>query len=166
MVFLHVAGVFGFLLAHGASLSVALCLRRERDPGGVRALLELSSATRGLMYGSLALLLAGGAAAATMGHWWGAFWVCAAFALLVVMTVAALALGTPHYRRLRAAATAAEHAPPAKRSPGKPAHGTNIQRRDEAELRALLASSRPLVVSAVGAAGLAAILWLMVFKPL
>ena len=43
IVFLHVAGAFTFVLAHGASAGVALKLREERDVPRVQALLELSN---------------------------------------------------------------------------------------------------------------------------
>ena len=41
-VFLHIAGVFAFLTAHGVSVGVAFKLRRERDPQRILALNELS----------------------------------------------------------------------------------------------------------------------------
>ena len=34
-VFLHIAGVFGFLMAHGVSIYVTLKLPKERDPARV-----------------------------------------------------------------------------------------------------------------------------------
>ncbi len=40
--FLHVLGVFAFLMAHGASASMLFRLRRERDPEKIRTLLDLS----------------------------------------------------------------------------------------------------------------------------
>ncbi|HEY3211404.1 MAG TPA: hypothetical protein VGL18_16745 [Actinomycetota bacterium] len=55
-VFVHLIGVFGFLLAHGVSAAVGMSLRRERDPQGVRALLELFSWTLGAFYVSFLVL--------------------------------------------------------------------------------------------------------------
>jgi hypothetical protein len=43
MVFLHIAGVFAFLVAHGVSVGVAFRVRLERDPKRIMALLDLSS---------------------------------------------------------------------------------------------------------------------------
>jgi hypothetical protein len=160
IVFLHVTGVFGFLLAHGQSLAVALRLRRERDPWAVRTLLALSSATRGLMFGSLALLVAAGTVAGLMGGWWGEGWIWGALVLLLAITSAVLAYGTPHYRRLRAAVEATI----AKNGSSSALPGS-ITTGESAELRELLASPRPLIVSVAGALGLVAILWLMLFKP-
>lgn len=149
-VFAHLAGVFGFLLAHGASASVALRLHREDDPGAVRALLALTAASRRLMYGSLALLMAAGVCAGFLGGWWREGWIWAAIGLLVLMTLAAVALGTPYFRRLRKAVAAAD---------------ATQRDADRDALRLLLRSPRPLVVSAVGLGGLLVILWLMVLKP-
>ena len=46
LVLLHVLGVFGFLMAHGISVSVAFTLRRERKFENIQALLNLYRATR------------------------------------------------------------------------------------------------------------------------
>ena len=48
IVFLHVAGVFLFFMAHGTSMAVGFRLRQERDPARVRALLDLSSWSLGI----------------------------------------------------------------------------------------------------------------------
>ena len=60
IVYLHLLGIFGFLLAHGASASAAFALQRERNLDKVRALLELSASSIGVMYLSLLVLLAAG----------------------------------------------------------------------------------------------------------
>ena len=46
--FAHLAGVFGFLVAHGVSAGVGLRLRKERDPVRARALLDLSASSLNL----------------------------------------------------------------------------------------------------------------------
>ena len=75
IVFLHVAGGFGFMLAHGASASVAFALRRERNLERLRALLDLSSGSFNVMYLSLLVLLAAGIVAGFMQKWWGQGWI-------------------------------------------------------------------------------------------
>lgn len=154
IVFAHLVGVFGFLLAHGASASVALRLRHEHEPGAIRGLLALTAATRRLMYGSLALLGVAGALAGYLGGWWSEGWTWASVGVLIAMTLAVVAVGTPYFRRLR---KVAEIAAARSAAGGDDASGE--------ELRAMLRSARPLVVSAVGLGGLAVILWLMVLKP-
>ena len=51
-VFIHIVGVLGFLLAHGVSVAVLFALRRERDPGRIRALLALSGQSANAFYWS------------------------------------------------------------------------------------------------------------------
>lgn len=142
----HVVGAFGFLAAHGATAAVALRLRRERDPVGIRSLLALSRSTRTSMYVSLLVLLGAGVVDGFIGDWWGQGWIWTALILLVLLLVAALPLAVPHYVRVRRAvaddaATTAE------------------------ELDALLRSPRPIVIAVVETAGLLVIVWLMVLKP-
>jgi formate hydrogenlyase subunit 3/multisubunit Na+/H+ antiporter MnhD subunit len=158
-VFVHLVGVFGFLLAHGVAAAVALSLRRERDPQKVRALLELSSWTLGAFYVSTLVLLAGGITAGFLGHWWGEGWIWAALGVLVLMMGAMYGLASTYYRRVRQAVglPASGRAP----RPGETA-GPQVQ---TLELEPLLRSSRPLLSVWVGIAGLLLILWLMVFKP-
>src|SRR5256886_17081121 len=73
-VFVHLIGVLGFLLAHGVSVGVLFSLRTERDPARIRALLNLSSQSMTAFYWAFLVLLGGGLAAATWGHWWSLAW--------------------------------------------------------------------------------------------
>ena len=50
-------------------------IRRERDPARIRVLLELSSRSLGLVYGSLLALLIAGITAGVMGGWFGQGWI-------------------------------------------------------------------------------------------
>jgi uncharacterized membrane protein len=145
--YLHIAGAFGFLAAHGVAVAVAMRLRRERDPVRCRAILDLSRASRPWMYASLVVLIVAGVIRGTQLHAWGQRWIWAALALLVAMLVAAVPLAVPYYARVRRAV----------------AEGAET---DPAELERLLRSPRPLVILWVETAGLLVILWLMIFKPL
>jgi hypothetical protein len=157
-VFLHVAGVFGFLLAHGSSAVVAFRLGREREPARLAALLELSSSSLGLLYASLLLLLVSGVVAGFVGHWWGQAWIWIAIGVLVVLMVAMYALANPYFDRIREAVGVQTYNQRRRRiEAGPPA---SQERIDE-----VLRSPRPFLVAAVGAAGLLLILWLMLFKP-
>lgn len=148
VVFAHLVGVFGFLLAHGASIAIAVRLPRQRDPRAVRVLLDLSETTRGLMYGSLALLALGGVTAGFLGGWWSHGWIWASIFVLLAMMVGIVGVGVPYFRRLRKAAEAAL----ASDAPSP-------------ELATLLAAPQPWIVIAVGVGGLLILLWLMVLKP-
>ena len=158
IVFLHVLGAFGFLLAHGASFAVALRLRSERNPERVRALLDLSGGTLVVMYGSLLLLLATGIWAGFRGHWWGQGWIWAALGLLVVIALAMSILGSAYFNKVREAVGL----PSLYDKKKLPLRQDTV---DPDDLDALLRSWRPILVSIIGVTGLVAMLWLMVLKP-
>jgi plastocyanin len=149
-VFLHVAGVFGFLMAHGVSAYVSMRLPRERDPARVSSLLELSASSTGVMWNSIGVLLVGGVAAGFTGHFWGQGWIWAAIVVLIAVMAAMFAMGTRWAARLRTISAAM-------------AEGTEAVSQQQFE--ELLRSRQPYALAGVGFAGLALILWLMLFKP-
>jgi plastocyanin len=153
-VFLHLAGVFAFLIAHGASMMVAFRLRTERDPRRVNELLQLSGSTTQGMYISLAVLVVAGAVAGFVGHlWshlWSSVWIWAAIAVLVLTTGAMLGMARPYYRRVRTVAAA------------KAEGETSVS--DE-QFDEVLRSGRSNSILAIGVVGLAVILYFMLFKP-
>ena len=149
-VFLHIAGVFGFLMSHGVSAWAVLKLRNERDPARVSHLLELSASSVGFMWGSIGLLLLGGIAAGFTGHFWGQGWIWAAIVALVAVIVAMYAMATNWAARLRTIAAAMTEGTEAVSS-----H----------QFQEILRSSRPFSIAAVGTIGLLVLLWLMIFKP-
>ena len=157
VVFLHVVGAFGFVLAHGTSMFVSLKLRRERDLERVRALLDISGVSLIVMYALLLLMLVAGITAGFMGHWWGRGWIWAALALLVVMAIVMSWLGTEYYDRVRKAVGL----------PGIHSGRKNMppELASAEELDKLLSSPHPFILTAVGAGGLLVILRLMMLKP-
>lgn len=149
-VFLHIVGVFGFLLAHGVSVGVAFRLRRERDPHRINALLELSGSSIVLFNVSSIVLLIAGVVAGFLGHWWGQGWIWTALGILLATSVAMSVLARPFYKRIRLVAEAL---------------ASGSQAVTEEQFAAVLRSPRPLVIAGVGFAALLVILWLMVLKP-
>lgn len=149
-VFLHIAGVFGFLMAHGVSVYVTLRLPKEREPARVSQLLELSASSVGFMWNSIGALLVGGIAAGFTGHFWGQGWIWAAIVVLVLVIAAMYAMGTTWAKRLRTIS-------------GAMAGGT--QAVSDAQFDEILRSKRPYTIAAIGFVGLLVILWLMIFKP-
>jgi len=149
-VFLHIAGAFGFLMAHGVSAYVTLRLPKERDPARVSQLLELSASSVGFMWNSIGVLLIGGIAAGFTGHFWGQGWIWAAIVVLMVVMAAMYAMGTSWAKRLRTISAAM-------------VGGTEAVSRSQFE--EILRSKRPYTIAAIGFAGLLAIVWLMIFKP-
>jgi len=142
-VFVHVAGVLGFLAAHGTSTAVALRLRRERDRVRVQALLDLSRSTRKVNDVSLLLLLGGGIAAGVAGHLWGEGWLWTALILLVGLSAVTVPPIVRHYRRVRVAV-----------------HGDS-----DRELETLLSSPMPVAAAGAGTAVILFILYLMIYQP-
>jgi uncharacterized membrane protein len=150
VVFLHVAGAFGFLLAHGASVAAMLKLRTERKRERIRALIDLSAASMTAFYASIVVLLGAGIMAGFIGNWWRMLWIWISLGLFLVVAAAMYPLGSGYFRRIRiAVGTRPSGAPMAS---------------DE-EIDELLGSSRPLLVALVGFGGILIILWLMIVKP-
>jgi plastocyanin len=148
--FVHLAGVFGFLAAHGVSMAVTFRLRKERDPERVNGLLALSAASSRAMYPSLLVLLVGGVVGGFQGHWWSQGWIWAAIGVLVLALGGMYAVATPYYRRVRFIAQAM-------------AGGS--QAVSDEQWDGVLRSANSGAVMAIGFVALAAILYLMVFKP-
>jgi len=157
LVYLHVAGTLGFMMAHGASASAAFALRRERNIERVRALLELSANSYGLMYLSLLVLLVSGVVAGFVGQWWGWGWIWAALALLVAISVGMTVFGSNIYGQARKAVGMPYFENWKSQPPIEPASAEAID--------ALLAKGNPIVLTVIGLGGLLVILWLMIFKP-
>lgn len=157
LVLAHVAGAFGFVLAHGVSVFVAFRLRSVRDPREAATLLNLSSASMNLLYLCLLILLVAGIAAGFVGGWWGRLWIWLSLVLLVAIVVAMYAIGTRYYVAVRHAVGLSapmdrKGAPAAEPVPAE-------------DLAVLLDSRRPHLLAAIGGGGLLAILALMMLKP-
>ena len=150
IVFLHVAGAFGFLLAHGVSVAVLLRLRTERKRDRITTLLDLSSSSMTGFYASTVVLLAAGTLAGFVGNWWRMVWIWASLGLFLAIAASMYPLATAYLRRVRAAV--------GKRPSGAP------MASDE-EIDELLGSGRPVLIAVIGFGGLLVILWMMMFKP-
>lgn len=160
LVLLHILGVLGFVLVHGASATVAFRLRGERDPVRIRALLELSNAYLNWAYGALMVLLASGIAAGIVGGWWtsGRLWIWVSVGLLVAIFVGMYGVAAPYFEALRHAVGMATYQDVREhRVPPPPA--------TDGELASLLASRRPAATAFIGLGGIGLIAWLMVLKP-
>lgn len=157
LVYLHIAGTFSFLLAHGASASVAFALRRERNSDHIRLLLDLSSSSLGILHGSIALLFISGIVAGFMGHWWNRGWIWLSLGLLLVMYFYMGLSVSGYYSKVRKAVGL----PYMEGIKSRPA----VEPAGAEEIDALLAKAAPLRLAVIGFAGLLLILWLMRFKP-
>jgi hypothetical protein len=150
-VLLHIMGVFGFLIAHGVSISVALKLRKERDRARITELLQFSGGSVLWMYVSLGLLLVGGIAAGLQNHYFSFWWIWISLGLLVAAVAEMAAVGAPYYRKVKEAVLL---------------RASGVPRKSDEELDALLGSSLPMMNAIFGFVVLVVILWLMIWKPL
>jgi hypothetical protein len=157
LVFVHVLGVFLFLMAHGISAGVAFRVRDERNLDRLRALLEFSTASYGIMYAGLMLLLLAGIVTGFMGKWWGTGWIWLAIVLLVLITGAMTGLGSRYYTKLRRAVGS----PYMERNKVQPP----LPPASSEEIEALLKAGKPMLLTTIGVVGIAVIAWLMMFKP-
>ena len=156
LVFLHVLSVLLFMASHGVAISVAFRLKSATGRDAVVAMLDVSAATLAAMYVMLGLVLLTGLALGAMGNWWGALWFWAALAAFIAIVAAMVPLGAIPFSRCRQAAGV----PYSIKGKWLPAEPT-----DEGKLRAAVAAVRPELLAIIGLGGLAAILWLMMFKP-
>jgi hypothetical protein len=157
LVYLHVLGGLGFMLAHGASAWMAFQIRREREIPRLRALLDMSGATAPVLFVSLLLLLLSGILAGFVGHWWSEGWIWVSLGLLIGISVAMGNAARTQYHELR-------------RVVGLPYMLGNKQMQaeqagDAAQIEALLQAHRPRRLSLWGLLGTTLIIWLMMFKP-
>ncbi|HEU5349122.1 MAG TPA: hypothetical protein VFU63_10975 [Ktedonobacterales bacterium] len=152
LVFLHILGVFGFLLAHGVSLFVGFRVQREKDIHAIRALLGLSASAVMASFFSLLVLLIGGIGAGVVGHWWSQGWIWAALGVFVLVWILMSAFTGPAFRRARLAA-------------GFIGPRTIEESVTSEGLPEALAALQPWLPTLAGGIGLLVLLWLMVFKP-
>ena len=151
-VFLHIASVALFLLFHGVQMWALFALAPalpDREKIFDRA--EQSRMAGTPMYVSLGLLVVFGVIAGIDGSWFSdGWWLWTAIAVLLVTIGAMSGVAGPFMKRVREATT-------------RWADGT-YPVSDE-ELEHLLRGARPRLIAAIGVAGLAILLWLMVYKP-
>ncbi|HTG48691.1 MAG TPA: DUF2269 family protein [Actinomycetota bacterium] len=150
MLLLHILSAFALLGTHGTSMVVLYRIRGERDRRKIVDLISLSGEMAIPMYVSIgAIVLTGillGLKLKVFSHWW--IWV--AIGLLVLTIALMTAVAKPYFRRVK---EACEVRP------------SGVPRVSDEELGQILASPRAHVITLIGAVGLLAIVYLMVFQP-
>jgi uncharacterized membrane protein len=157
IVFLHVLGAFMFVAGHGVSMFVVFQVRRESDRGRLAALLDLSGWSLGLASVGLLILFVSGIVAGIVLDSWGRTWLWLALVLFIVIGILMTPVGGTYLRNLRLAVGQ----PPRGWKPGDP---PPVPATD-AQLVAMQATGKPVLLLALGAGGFVIILWLMMFKP-
>jgi hypothetical protein len=161
IVFVHVLGVFLFLLAHGVSAAVLLRLRAERDPATVRTLVDLSSRTFLVMSIGAAIWFFAGILAGFSGNYWtsGRLWIWASLLVVVVVGGVMTPLGRSYLDRVRTVLGI-------ETGGWRPDSGQSMADNvDPQALEAAIMSGRPILLAAIGLGGLVILTWLMMFKP-
>ena len=157
ILFLHVGGAFLFAAGHGVSIFMAFQVRRERDPGRIGALLDISAASlTAAGIGLLVLLVAGIVAGITLGSF-GRAWIWVSLVLLVVIGGVMTPLGAIYFGNVRNAIGQR----PRNLKPDQP----DPVPVPAAELEAMLDTRRPELLLLIGGGGFLVILWLMMFRP-
>jgi predicted integral membrane protein DUF2269 len=156
--YVHVLGVFLFLIGHGVSVMVLLGMRRERDPGTLRTLLSFSTRSMGLMGVGAAIWLFSGIYLGFSGNYWttGSYWIWASLAIAIVTIGVMTPMGRLYLNRVR---IALGQDPTGKTSPPIPAEV------DAVALEAAVKSGRPMALAVIGFGALAVLAWLMMFHP-
>ncbi len=158
VLYLHVLGVFAFLLGHGVSAMVVWRIRSERDPATLRTLLNFSTRSMNLMGIGAAVWLFSGIYLGFSGNYWtyGKYWLWASLAIAVVVIGLMTPLGRLYLNRVR---VALGQDPTGKTSPPIPAEV------DAAALEVAINSGRPMTLLVLGFGALAVLAWLMMFHP-
>ena len=156
-VFIHVLGVFLFLIFHGASVAVLFRVRNERDPLVLRPLLDLSARSVAGMGIGAAIWFFAGILAGFSGNFWatGRLWLWVSLVLTVVIVGLMTPLGAFYINRVRSAVGIDP-----KTRAVDPAFVA-----DPAAIEAAARSGQPMLLAAIGFGGLAVLLYLMMFKP-
>ncbi|MCK6568715.1 MAG: hypothetical protein DCC59_07295 [Chloroflexi bacterium] len=157
VVFLHVACVLGYLLAHGVSAAVSFAIKKERDIARIRALLDLSAASYPLMMNLMWAFLLFGIIATIQGGWWKMGWVWVSLALGLVIFILMGIFGGRAFGMIRIAAGLPYHVM-GKPFPAQPA-------KSDEEIYAAIAKVNPWLLLIIGYGGFAVIAWLMTAKP-
>lgn len=157
LLFVHILAALLYMMSHGASALAAYRLRSETMLDRIRALLDLSGYSFTLMYLSLLAMVLAGIALGFAGHWWATGWIWASLILLIAILVGMSLLASSHFHRVRKAVGLPFREGNKEQPPVEPASAQ--------EIRTLLTSGRPHLLTAIGIGGWAIILYFMIFKP-
>lgn len=157
VLFLHLAAVLGFMLAHGVHVTVMWRIRAEPEPERIEWLFHPLPSTR-LVQALTVAIVATGVIGGIVVPYWRQWWMWLSLALLVAITWVMRRYGGGYFGLIETPTTELIEA--AKSG----ADGAELAAKRAAYDAARL-SPHPFIVTIVGLGGLGVILWLMVFKP-
>ena len=157
LVFLHVLSAITFFLGHGASVAMAFKIRSETDFARIRAMLDLSASTVGIMFISFLAMGLTGLVMPFILKLWDKGWIWASIVLMIIVVVQMGMMNNKRYKHLR-------------RMVGLPymsgrKHFEAEKPASQAEVEAHLKKLRVEELTFVGYVIPMIVLWLMVFKP-
>jgi len=156
IVFLHVLSAFVFLIAHGVSIVVFFLMRRQPSVERTHILMSLRKAAKPAMMIAFLVMILAGLAAAFMGRWWGRGWPWASVGVMLFIFVMMGLLGREYFERIR------KLIEPASKRASQTVAAVALHTQ---ELTPVLRQSHPRLLASIGIGGLAAILYLMIYKP-
>jgi len=157
LVFLHVLSAFTFFLAHGASVAMAFRIRSETKFDRIRAMLDLSGSTIGVMFISFLAMGLTGLVMPFILKIWDKGWVWTSIILMVVVVIEMGVMNERRYKPLRRLVGL----PYMKGNKQFPAEKPASQQDVEEHLKKLKLGE----LVGVGYVIPIIVLWLMVFKP-
>lgn len=159
LVLVHVLSAFAFVLVHGPSVFALWALRRERDPARVAALLDASRAASSATWAASAAVGTTGLLLAAIQHAWRLSWVWGSIALFVLLAISMSLLGARPFNHARHALGLRWFDGSRSRAP------TGVVDAAALEDALRMVRARAPALMATGLVGLAALVLLMVAKP-
>jgi hypothetical protein len=148
--FLHVAAVLALLGTHGVSMTVLYAIRKERDRAKILAMIGVSGQSIVPMYVSIGAVVVFGVLLWLKVYSLSTYWLWLSIAILIATIGLMTATARPYFARVKEACQL---------------RPSGVPRVSDEELGEVLRSSRAHLITAIGVIGLAAILYLMIFKP-
>jgi len=148
--FLHVAAVLALLGTHGVSMTVLYAIRKERDRSKILAMIGVSGQSIVPMYVSIGAVVVFGVLLWIKVYSLKTFWIWLAVVILIATIGLMTATAKPYFARVKEACQL---------------RPSGVPRVSDEELGEVLRSSKAHLITAIGVIGLAAILYLMIFKP-
>jgi hypothetical protein len=150
VLYLHVLSVLALLATHGVSMVVLYRIRPERDRKKILDLITLSGETTLPMYISLGGIILFGVLAGLDGRFFDEAWIWVSIVLLLLVVGLMTAVAKPYFARIKEACQV---------------RPSGVPRVSDEELGQILGGGTAHLITAIGAIGLLAILYLMLFKP-
>jgi len=148
--FLHVAAVLALLGTHGVSMTVLYAIRKERDRAKILAMIGVSGQSILPMYISIGAVVVFGVLLWIKVYPLTSYWIWLSIVILIAMIGLMTMTAKPYFARVKEACQL---------------RPSGVPRVSDEELGDVLNSSKAHLITAIGVIGLAAILYLMVFKP-